>query len=292
MSAITAKELASRLGLPEPGAEGAVFELLALYREDYARFKEALEARPVSERARLALDVFTHAAAETKERYDALGLPEEVFWAGAEELQLWRRDCLRKTGEEGLLNLDWPRRFLNLEIFRLGRLEYEARELSEDIRVAHAVYPAGTPCLDAHIPADEPLLLSAVHYSFASAPLFYREYFGKDYQLLHCASWLLAPELIGLLPAESNIMQFQRNFTLYGLDYSVRQAEERVFGTISNDIETYPEETSLQRTLKAYLLNGGKVAVGKGILPLTLPAEDQYAKLGAFQSCCGACGGC
>ena len=35
-----------------------------------------------------------------------------------------------------------------------------------------------------------------------------------------------------------------------------RQAEERVFGFLSDDTHAYPENTSLQRALKAYLLSG------------------------------------
>ena len=48
--------------------------------------------------------------------------------------------------------------------------------------------------------------------------------------------------------------------------YDFPQAEERVFGEIRENKDAYPEENSLQRGLKQYLLTGKKVGIGRGVI--------------------------
>lgn len=283
---------ASALRFPE-GEDPAEWQEL-LNKNGFAAFEARLHALPPAEAYPLTLALYLREAAETFRRYETLGLPAEIFWNGVRTLAIWRKDCLEKTGIDGIACRLWPYRFLNLEVFRLGRLEYEPALLPEDVRVAHRLYPEGTPCLNVHIPAGDPLDLSAVHYSLAAAPGFWRHYFGKHYELFHCASWLLSPVLIGLLPEDSNILRFQANFTVYKEDYSSRQAEERVFGRLSDNPADYPADSRLQQALKAYLLSGGKISLGLGILPLEmpegeelLPADPPVPSFG-----CGGCQGC
>ena len=57
----------------------------------------------------------------------------------------------------------------------------------------------------------------------------------------------------------------QKLFFVYH-EMPARQAEERVFGEVSDKTEDYPERTSLQRALKAYLQKGNKVGMGCGFI--------------------------
>lgn len=295
MSVLSPADTAERLNLPAVSPEEDIKEWLALLRQDFKSFDEKMAALPPEEAYPLTLDVYTHEAAATLARYQEAGIPEEVFWDGAKTLQLWRDDCFSKYGIDGIKLRAWPNRFFKMEIFRLGRLEFEEGVLPSDVKVAHAVYKKGTPCLHVHIPAGEPLDLSAVHYSLAAAPAFYRKYKNKSYDLFHCASWLLSPALIGLLAWDSNILRFQQNFTVYGEDFSSRQAEERVFGEVLEDFSEYPETTHLQKAMKQFLLDGGRLSMGFGIIPLSMPADEEIPpfKPGLSFSCgCGDCGGC
>lgn len=85
------------------------------------------------------------------------------------------------------------------------------------------------------------------------------------YEGFHCESWLLSPKLHNLLSKQSNILRFQDLFFVYN-EIPARQAEERVFGKVTDRIEEYPEDTSLQRALKAYLQKGNKVGMGCGFI--------------------------
>ena len=126
-------------------------------------------------------------------------------------------------------------------------------------------YLAGTPMLDVHIPAGEPLDTEAALAAMNRAPEFFRRYFHREFPLLHCHSWLLGPELKEVLPEGSRILRFQNLFTVYQTDHLHRQAEERIFGFLSDDAGRYPEGNSLQRAAKGYLLEGKKFSMGAGI---------------------------
>lgn len=203
-------------------------------------------------------------AAELKEQYDALGIPEAVFWDGMKDLALWAEDYWQKQGVPGLAEWGWVLTTLTMKVFRLGRLQFEPTRLEGDLVCGDRTYPAGTPILGVHIPAGEPLDIAAVQTAMDDAPRFFRTYFQKSFQLFHCHSWLISPQLKEVLPEDSRILQFQNLFEVCCVDRE-RQAEERVFGFLAYDPAVYPEETSLQRKMKASLMSGKRYGMGCGI---------------------------
>lgn len=149
-------------------------------------------------------------------------------------------------------------------MFRLGRLQFAPNALRDSVSIDGHNFPKGTPVLEVHIPAGEALDNNQVTQSLDLAPVFFRQYFNKDYALFHCFSWLLSPALKDILPEGSRIIHFQDRFTVYRTD-DERQAEERVFGFLAKDAHAYPENTSLQRELKRYILAGKCVGMGAGV---------------------------
>ena len=95
---------------------------------------------------------------------------------------------------------------------------------------------------------------------------FEPEFFGPEYTIFDCESWLLSPKLQKLLKPDSNILKFQNRFQIEKIIYPFRQAEERVFGRVREDKEQYPESTSLQRAVKAMVLTGEDVGIGYGVI--------------------------
>ena len=83
----------------------------------------------------------------------------------------------------------WLSLALRMKIFRLGRLQFEP---DEDRHVLHV-----------HIPEGEPLDDAACGESFAIA----EEFFGPEYTIFDCESWLLSPKLQKLLKPDSNILK-------------------------------------------------------------------------------------
>lgn len=181
------------------------------------------------------------------------------------DITIWCEDYLAKHHAPGFREWPWVAHSLRLNVIRIGRLQFQPSKLAEDVMLNGESFPAGTRILEIHIPAGEPLTLEDVLDSIKQAPSFFKTYFGIEYSLFHCHSWLLSPDLNKLLPGHSRIIQFQKLFAVYKTDNNMRQAEERVFGFCSDDPIEYPENTSLQRTLKQYLLAGHTVPMGAGI---------------------------
>ena len=207
---------------------------------------------------------YLEVAAALKEQYDALDIPEAVFWDGMKDLAIWAEDYWQKHGVPGIAEWGWVLTTLSMRVFRLGRLQFEPTQLEEDLVCGDRTYPAGTPILGVHIPAGESLDAAAVQAAMDYAPRFFKTHFQKSFELFHCHSWLLSPQLKELLPEDSRILQFQNLFEVCGVDRE-RQAEERVFGFLADDPAGYPEETSLQRKMKTSLLAGKHYGMGCGI---------------------------
>lgn len=202
---------------------------------------------------------------DTKARYEALNIPAKYFWDSMQDIPIWCNDYLQKQESPGFREWAWVGRSLRMEVIRIGRLQFEPSHLLRAVSLDDRVFPVGTPALEVHIPAGEPLDFAGVQASFALAPLFFKTYFRAEYSLFHCHSWLLSPSLKELLPEQSRIMLFQNMFTIYHSDNQERQAEDRIFGFLSDDPNAYPESTSLQKAFKQYMLRGKTVMMGAGV---------------------------
>lgn len=202
-----------------------------------------------------------------REQYARLGIPESIYWDTVKDIRIWADHCREKTGKHGVLKRAWLSNIPQMRIFRIGRVQYMPEALEYDIAIGNRVYKEGTEVLGMHIPAGEPLDATAVQESLTSVKAFYQTYFGKEYAVVLCRSWLLAPELRELLKPTSGIIGFQNLFTIYKAVPHI-QAIERVFGEVQENASAYSETTSLQRSLKAYLLSGKQTTMGCGIIEL------------------------
>ena len=256
-----------------PAAQQA--QKLALFEKDEPAFMAWLQAQ--AQPQPLALSLYLPYAAAQEKAFAGRGLSRQVYHDTMRDLALWYKECVRQTGAPGLVEWEWLAHSLKGRVLRLGRLQYQPGALEEAlcvgaafaakmqasaVQTAQVVLAAGTPVLEVHIPADGPLQHAAVIESFAQAKAVY----AKDgLSLLHCTSWLLSPTLRTLLPEGSNIARFQEFFSICGEKFSFRQAEERVFGAISDEVANYPEDTLLQKRLKQFLQQGGRVGMGVGV---------------------------
>lgn len=267
---MTIEQLGVQIGMPAEAitcaqrmlpAPADTKNFLLLLDRDEPAFLKTLKT--MEKPNQLALALFMQYAAEQAEKWVEKGLSERIYVDTMRDLTLWYRECMRKTGEPGLIEWDWLCYSLKGRLLRLGRLQYQPRRLRESLVVGGDEFAAGAVVLEVHIPADGKLDRLAVADSLKQA----RRFFARGgYTLFHCHSWLLSPALHRLLPDGSNILSFQNFFCIYDEDFYYREAEERVFGYIGQEISEYPETTHLQKTLKNFLRAGGKVGLGKGII--------------------------
>lgn len=218
----------------------------AYHQDPKACMAQVLER---DDKYQLCLKLFQELFEELHERYRKLGISEEVFRGAYRDLEVWRETFRQQhNGEDGLANYRWLENHLNMRVFGLGRLDFEP------------VSSKGKIALSVHIPQGEPLAYDACQASYRQAYAFFR---GITTRFV-CGSWLLSPVLQELLPPDSNIIRFQKDFTLLEVEPDDRQCEQRVFGALSDDYASYPQNTRLQRAVRERLLQGGKIGKGHG----------------------------
>lgn len=186
---------------------------------------------------------------------------EEIFYATFFDITLWALDYYEKTQQVGLKEVGWIEKILDKKVFRLGRLEFETSEWEEEDCPQYGL-KNGRPLLHIHIPAGERLEMTACLASIEEA----KQFFGEEWNVMICDSWLLDPSLQEILKENSNILKFQSLFHVWKVHYDTPQAEERIYGEVKEKKEEYLEHTTLQKQCKSYLLSGKRFGMGIGIL--------------------------
>lgn len=160
-------------------------------------------------------------------------------------------------GHFGLSTQGWVAENYTGRLFWLGRLQFTVETAPDDLG-ADEEYVLGI-----HIPETGPLTPTEVDAAIQLArqvaiPAFPELHIER--MVLH--SWLLDPDLVGKLGPESNIAQFARRFgnLVRGSD-GYRDALFFGFhiepGTRQIDLDSLPQQTSLQRAIREQLAGDG-----------------------------------
>lgn len=209
-------------------------------------------------------------ARDTFNNYRTKGISNEIFYATMKDITVWSENFRAKRGFTGIENLVWIQNHLNCKIFKLGRLQFQPFPfylppyVKDDKRKSTGI-KIGEKVLNVHIPQGEKLLKEECEKSFAMAEEFFRDY---PYRAFMCDSWLLCERNREFMSEESNIIRFAEIFEILGSSENSSQTIERVFGKEEKNPADYPENTSLQRQCKAYILSGGKPGTGFGIIKI------------------------
>ena len=197
-------------------------------------------------------------ACEVFDKYREKGISEEIFWDTFQDIRFWCENSEKEFGTMGLAVYEWFHRHIDMVLFRLGRLQFEVMTMEEI-----GCMKKGTRVINIHIPQGKPLTWEACEKSIEMA----KEFWGDDKPYV-CHSWLLYPGLDEVLSENSNIREFRKHFKVLQVDYKEREAEWRVFGKVLKNVVEYPEETSLQKRVKEYLLSGKSLGNGWGMLDI------------------------
>ncbi len=207
----------------------------------------------------------------TLDYYAKLGIPDEVAIASLADIARHVEIHRRVFGATGVDAAWWVTLCLRGEIQDLGCLQYNRFTLGVgdespiwfDDETAQRLGPGfrkGDPCLGIHIPDGTPLAPEQVEASLVAAAGHFPRYFPvTTRRVATCMSWLLDEQLAEYLPAESNIVRFQRRFepvpASYDGDGSVLQFVFRVAGG-KPDLDSLPQNTTLERAVVAHLKSG------------------------------------
>ena len=187
-------------------------------------------------------------------------LPYSVFTDTMQCFARFVKEHIRTYGFPGFDRGFWTPRQVGARLFRLGELEYEL--LDED----------GRRCVSIHIPSDARMEGKLLNESVEKARAFLAEYFPDWASLpMECCTWLLNPGLRSLLPDTSRILRFQRAFDIQAPAQNGDDVLEWVFRLPREamkhpDLQSLPEDTALQRAMKARLLKGDRFGPACGVL--------------------------
>lgn len=221
------------------------------WEEGRKELKEALGKDPKGFRM---LCCMLQCAVTAGKHYAEKGIAHEIYIETMKCFSRFVKEHKESFGYYGFDRDFWTPRQLSGLIYRIGELEYEL--LAEE----------GRKLVDIHIPSDAILGKEALSQSFQSADAFLKEKYPEYSEAeMVCHSWLLSPTLKQVLPAESRILMFQEFFDLTETGENCGFMEW-VFKREDIPFDELPENTSLQKNLKKYLLEGGTVRDAKGVL--------------------------
>jgi GNAT-like C-terminal domain/N-acyltransferase N-terminal domain len=206
--------------------------------------------------------------------YHERGVDEAIMWCTLNDLGVRMRIRARTRGRPGLdTEQRWLTQHFTAQLFQLGRLQfnrdgwYYAPELAPLVPLTPSTSPRA---VGVHIPEGGPLDPGACEASFAAAGTFFGRYFGREgFRVAVCTSWLLDEQLAEYLPAESNIVRFQRCFHLLpGSTPGNEDVSRFVFDERDPLGDGVAARTSLQRAVVQHLRAGGEWRIRTGWVEL------------------------
>ncbi len=203
------------------------------------------------------------AAKSLRYMYRQKGIDDEIFINTMMDLKYKLDESKKRYDCWGTFVLTWFRKFYQFKRFGIGRLQYNTDfELQQDYK---QYAKKGDIIYNCHIPAAGPLTEELVMDSLKQA---YRFFGVSGNMVVACISWLLYPPHAELFPQGSNMRKFYEMFDIV-------EAEEcepkwdfwRIFYCDpTEDFDSLPQETGLQRRFVSYLKAGNSMGSGTGIL--------------------------
>lgn len=193
------------------------------------------------------------AALHTYQAYHKIGIEEDIYFETMKCFPRFIREHKASYGYYGFDRAWWAYRQLSMTLFKIGELEYEFKDNGQTIHL--------------HIPTNANIALPMCQASLKRFQVFAKKYFGLESKYpIMINSWLLSPALDMLLQADSKIILFKNCFKMTTWDKNDIGFLQWVYGRKDIEYSILPTETRLQKNIKEYLIQGGKVGSAKGIL--------------------------
>lgn len=220
---------------------------------------------------------------EVQKAYQKLGCSEKIILDTLAEIPRLSEIYHQKTGKIGLSkeNVIWLRHIYHAQLVQIGPLQYQKFHMvyldkegcGEDymsfLRIQKEKLPQGAPVWNIHVPQNADLTAVSVRNSIDSAKRILPAYFPNHHaRAFVCYSWLLYPDMRGLLPKSSHIRAFASEFEIIASvkDPFGSDAVRRIYGKRYPRKDAYPQRTSLQRNA---LGRFSKLGMACGLIEIT-----------------------
>lgn len=175
------------------------------------------------------------------------GIPQEIM-----EKTLRGINCIRGnkklTGYPGIrIYLTWLALYARREIYHINNFSFQLEKKYE-----------GKDVISVHIPSGIDLSTENVLRDFACAETFFKTYFPeRRFEGFICHSWMMNPELEKIMGRKTKVSQFGDLFKRYEIETAGAGVYRFVFHQATPvDPKTLSENTSMQKAIKRYLLEG------------------------------------
>ena len=205
-----------------------------------------------------------------RELYRLRGISDRIWFDSMSDLKWKLWECKAVKGIWGSFVAGWFPGFFNLTRFALGRLQFEIVAFDGEYEKNGKALKKGDKVINVHIPRTlTPLDKESRDDAYAQAAEFFKNMTDGAPIAFVCSSWLLYPEAEKILPAHSNIRGFMAD---YDMIRSKTNGEGeygdmwRLFDMdFTGDLNDYPEDSSLRRAYKKFLLDGNRTGSGYGV---------------------------
>lgn len=240
-------------------------------KENAAAIKESAEKMGIHSYVVLLWFFLRYSVEYALPKYEALGIPEEIFVATMSNAVQYSVATKLKTGVFGLITdlyVHAQRLLFELGAFRIGNLNFEIIIFKRDFEFDGHSIKNGEKCISVHIPRGTDFSDELCERSYLEAKAFFKKYYGIDNGIFHCHSWMLHPWLKEDISPESKIVKFGTKFTLYATSKDLSPNEYVFPKEYENgrcDFENFPENTSIQRAAKKRLLSDMPYGCAEGV---------------------------
>lgn len=203
---------------------------------------------------------------ETKARYEAAGYSGQFYWDAMKDVKHKMEETHEIYGVWGVYCGWWLEKLIRLQVFCLGRLQFEMIESEFDHEIAGHTLHRHDPVVNMHIPSFGRMYYADVLDAYGRAAEFFGRFFPDGAVWFHAETWILYPQVTALLP-EGNLKRYAEDFDIVRAWIDPETDDRyRVFMLPAHvPMEEYPEKNTLQRNLKAWLLDGNTMGIGFGL---------------------------
>lgn len=202
-----------------------------------------------------------------REKYAATGRLES-FRQYQQSVKQTMLQCKAHCGVWGIQTAFWQWMFHDWRCAELGRLIFEPYQHFCD--VPYGGIQKGDPVVLIHIPAGKRLDSDEVMASLAQGYQYFKDRFPNEVVPFMTHTWLLYPPYLnGVFPEGSNLQKFAKLFTILAQDDEKYANFSNVFGCAypaDENLDSVPQETSLQRNMLRFIKEGNSMGYGYGIL--------------------------
>jgi len=124
----------------------------------------------------------------------------------------------------------------------------------------------GDLVISVHIPAGEPLDFDKNTEDLRRAAKIFESIYGRIHAF-YCNSWMLDPSIEKIQGKKTGLTRFGDRFVRFPTKSKGKSVFTYLFNTAkTDDIDALPENTSMQRAIKAHLKSGGHIYGAQGII--------------------------